>query len=538
MTTAVNPDQAAPPAAQTAQGRYEQLATDRTVYLTRARAAAELTIPSLIPPEGASGATDLPQPYQSVGARGVNNLSAKLLLALFPPGASWFRLSADQKAIQELAAAGQIPPEEVVAEIDNALGAVERQVLQRFNTGNIRASLFEAFKHLLVAGNALVVLKDTGLKLFPLTQYVVKRDLEGNVLEILTKESLSRKSLPNEAQTLLVEKGDSPDDPTATVDLYTWVVRKSDGSWRVHQEVSGHLIESTRGSYPKGKCPWLPVRWTRTAGEDYGRAMCDEYGGDLLSLDALSQVLAEGGMAMAKLLFLVDPSAILTRRQLEEAKNLDVIEGNARDVSVLQADKAMDLSVAKAQADKIEQRLEQAFLLTSSIQRNAERVTAEEIRLMAGELEQALGGVYSMFAEELQAPIVSRLIFQMQRAKEIPRFPDKTVSPQIVTGLEGLGRTSDLQKLDSLVAGLAQLFGPEAVAEYVSVGAYAERRATALGIDVAGVIRSEGQVAERRAQVAQQQATEKLGPEMIRSQTAQSIAAADREAESAASTTP
>ena len=53
-----------------------------------------------------------------------------------------------------------------------------------------------------------------------------------------------------------------------------------------------------------------------------------------------------------------------------------------------------DFRIAYDTMQRIETRLEHAFLLNASVQRQAERVTAEEIRFMAEALEQSLGGIY------------------------------------------------------------------------------------------------------------------------------------------------
>jgi hypothetical protein len=85
-----------------------------------------------------------------------------------------------------------------------------------------------------------------------------------------------------------------------------------------------------------------------------------------------------------------------------------------------------------------------AFLLNSAIQRNAERVTAEEIRYMAQELEAALGGIYSTLSQEFQLPFVTRVMFQMERQKKLPVLPEGLVKPAIITGVEALGRGNDV----------------------------------------------------------------------------------------------
>ena len=58
--------------------------------------------------------------------------------------------------------------------------------------------------------------------------------------------------------------------------------------------------------------------------------------------------------------------------------------------------------------------------MNESVQRDAERVTAEEIRLMAEQLESGLAGVYSMLSQELQLPLIKRVLFLMEQAGEIP----------------------------------------------------------------------------------------------------------------------
>ena len=83
-------------------GRYTALEVFRAGPLLRARDCAALTIPSLLPPAGATQATTLDTPWQSLGARGTNNLASKLLLALFPPNSPFFRQKIDDKTIMEL----------------------------------------------------------------------------------------------------------------------------------------------------------------------------------------------------------------------------------------------------------------------------------------------------------------------------------------------------------------------------------------------------------------------------------------------------
>jgi hypothetical protein len=165
---------------------------------------------------------------------------------------------------------------------------------------------------------------------------------------------------------------------------------------------------------------------------------------------------------------------------------------------------------------RIEERMGHAFLLTSGVVRNAERVTAEEIRMLGQELEAAIGGLYSLLSSEMQLPMVNRLMSIMNKNKSLPKLPEKVVNPVIITGVEALGRGNDLQKLDMFLAGASQVVGPQAIQQFVNIDEYFERRATALGIKTAGLIKDQEQMQAEMQQAQQMQMAEKLGPAGIK----------------------
>jgi hypothetical protein len=495
----------------TASSRYRQLETSRTSVLDRARDAAKLTIPSLMPPSGHSETSKLPTPFQGIGARGVNNLASKLLLALLPPNSPFFRLAIDDFTLVQLT--GQ---EGMRAEVEKALNQIERSVMGEIEAAAIRVSAFEALKQLLVAGNVLLYLPpDGGMRVFKLDQFVVKRDPMGNVLEIVVKEKVSPDVLPPELVGRL--KGKATEQATSkapekTVELYTHIVRQND-KWTVRQEVKGETVPGSKGTYPLDKSPWIVLRFTKIDGEDYGRGYVEEYYGDLASLEALTQAIVEGSAAAAKVLFLVNPNGTTSPKTLAEAPSGAIRSGNAQDVTVLQLEKYGDFRIAYETIQMISQRLSFAFLLNTAIQRAGERVTAEEIRYMAGELEDALGGVYSILSQEFQLPLVNRIMFQMERQGRLPVLPKGVVRPTITTGLEALGRGHDLNKLDVFLQRIVQL-GPEGL-QRLNMGDLILRVGTSLGIDMAGLIKSDEQIAMEMQQAQMQQMIEKLGPKAM-----------------------
>lgn len=501
-----------------ASKRYSELQTLRHPYLERARDNAKLTIPALLPPEGSSGSTELVKPYQSVGSQGTNNLSAKLLLALFPPNQSFFRLMVPPSA---MATAEGENPAALQSKIEEGLSKIEKEVLSDVETSTLRVTIGETLKNLIVTGNYLIrVLEDGTLKGHRMDRFVVKRDPAGNVTELIVHEKISASVLPESFLNAIKSKVDAArkTDANQVLDIYTWL-RREGGEYLVHQEVGGEVVPKSEGSYPKDACPFIPLRWVKSDGEDYGRSHVDDCYGDLRSLEGLSGAMTEAAAAASKVLFFVNPTGITRAADVTQAPNLGVIPGRAEDVTTLQVQKSSDLAVAFQQASNIERRLASAFLMTRSVQRNAERVTAEEIRLLASELEDALGGVYALLAQELQQPLVNSLMARLQRENRIPVLPDY-VKPAVVTGLPALGRNHELNRLMLFAEAVQGLLGPSAL-QVLNSDEAVRRVATALSIESKDLIKTKDEIAQEQANAQQTALVERLGPNVIQARAAQ-----------------
>ena len=211
-------------------------------------------------------------------------------------------------------------------------------------------------------------------------------------------------------------------------------------------------------------------------GEDYGRGHVEEHRGDLETPQKSSPKAIAGRNHSVRSGSLSGPPHSNTDpKDLEEAENLAIISGHRDDVTTLQVEKAADLRVALETCAMIVARLEQAFLLSTSVQRNAERVTAEEIRVVASELEDALGGVYSVLSQEFQYPLVRCLMHHLQKKRRLPHLPEKHVKPFITTGMEALGRGHDLNRLMTFGQIVQNTLGPEGFKRDPSHGVHQPR---------------------------------------------------------------
>ena len=78
----------------------------------------------------------------------------------------------------------------------------------------------------------------------------------------------------------------------------------------------------------------------------------------------------------------------------------------------------------------------------------------------------------------------------LQRNGQLPKLPKDLVRPQIVAGVNALGRGQDRESLIQFITTIAQTMGPEAIAKFIDPDEYIKRLATAQGIDVLNLVKS------------------------------------------------
>lgn len=503
-----------------AASRYEKFKSERQSYIDRAKLVCAVTIPSISPVELKTGAKELHYTSQGLGAHGTNNLASKLMLALLPLNTPFVRFYPSEDVQREIEEAEANTGEAIQSTIDKALAKQESKVREDVEISGDRVKFFAALKYILTGGNALIDTAYNQMRIFNLSSYVVKRDPRGHVLETITHERVAPAVIEEKDPELYEALLKDPDFLNAAkkddgeIDIYTHNQRKGN-KWEVYQEVCGKKVPSSHGSYPLESPRFIVLAPIRVDGEDYGRAYIEEFVGDLITLEFLTRSIKEGAEAAAKFLIFVNPNGVTVPEDLENGENGDVLIGDSNDVSSFQLDKYADFRVARETIESIERRLERSFLLNASARRDAERVTAEEIRFMATELEDVLGGFYSVMAEEFQRPYAHRKLAQLRRNGTLKNLPKNAIKLSVVTGIEALGRGHDRTRLVGFIKTLYDTMGGEAF-KRLNQDELIKRLATADGIDTEGLFMTEDQIKAEEQAMQQQQMAQQVTPEVIK----------------------
>lgn len=500
--------------------RYKQLTIDREPYLQRARRLASLTVPYLFREEGADGTQDTQVPWQSFGARCVNNLSSKLALVLFPPGLPFFLHKPAREAIKDLEKLPEDVRGQLKAQMAEALSTREQDIVECIAEDGDDAVQHRCSRSAVVGGNHCIQFYPEGtIRGIPLWNYVAVRDRSGNLLELIIRDPLAWETVPKDVQDLAVLNGydtkiNDKSKRCNPIDVYTSCCLK-DGEWYVFQEAFGMEVPNSRVEYTKEAFPFLPLTMILLDGEHYGRSFAEDFEGDLQTLDGLTQIITTGGAAMARLVTLVRPGGVTNKKMLAEAVNGAVITGDEADIGSVQSNKNGDYQFVFKLIEELKNDLAKSFLMNSAVQRSGERVTAEEIRYVSKELEDALGGVYANQIVMWQGPYARLKVQALERARRIVRLPKKSVKLTIITGSIALGRAAKAQTLKQFINDLVTILGPDAALRYINANTLISQLVASYGINAEGLVKNEQQMAEEAQQEQQSAISDKIAPAIV-----------------------
>jgi hypothetical protein len=489
-----------------ASGRWQQLNAKRQGFLTRCEKYASFTIPKLCLPVGYDqNSNELNHDFQAVGAQAVNHLANKIMLALFAPSRPFFRLDPDKELRDELTALGVDE-----AKLTEMLAQGEKAAIAELDRMSMRPKLYEALKHLIVTGNCMLILLGVP-RVIGIKNYVARRSQSGLLLEAIVADKLLFDELEPEVQAVCAKwvGVHNTDQTDREVTLYHWIRRMPNGDYHMTQWVDQNQLPAKfSGQWPAGDLPYRVLTWDLSDDAHYGTGLVEDYQGDFAGLSMLSKAQIMGAVLASEFRWLVNPGGLTRPEDFAESENGAAIPGGKDDVVLVQSNKSADLAVTQAVGQEYIQRIGRGFLLGSAVTRDAERVTAEEIRMQAVELETSLGGAYSRLAVDFQIPIAYWLMNLIGLT-----LGQKGLKPSIVTGLDALSRSGDLEALKlwlADMAGLATL--PEALQGTLKMDRIAADLASARRISVSAYMKSpqelQAEMQQQQQAMAQSQATE------------------------------
>lgn len=119
---------------------------------------------------------------------------------------------------------------------------------------------------------------------------------------------------------------------------------------------------------------------------------------------------------------------------------------------------------------------------------------------MANDLEESLGGLYSIMSLELQRPLAHQLLNSSKVKVDI-----KLSDIVIVTGIDALGRNVELDKILQFTQIIQGMGSPELILPKMKLDGFIKMIGNAISLDVSTLIKTDEELqAEQSAQQEQQ----------------------------------
>lgn len=419
---------------------------------------AYYTFPALWMPDGTENTNDVPHSYSALGPIAVNHLSNIVASVMFPTDHPFFIVEMTEEA--KLNAKQNMEADvyaEEIANVTEATAALEKVAAEKFNLVSFLPKAVEAVKNQIVLGNVLIFRQDDEERIiFGLKNYCVRRRLDTSPYEIMLREATRFGDLSDTDKQRLRMEGNKEFKDEDKVTHYThFYQKKKGGRWDTRYAVEG--VELPKGkSYIDVEFPCIVLAWSLASGEHYGRGLIEENRTVFHALDVSELAFLDMTAIVSDVKFFAKSGSMLDVSHLNQSARGSWHVGSKEDIGATNIQLANEMNAVQAAIDKWEKRISMTFMLTSSSIRDAERVTAEEIRLIARELNKAFGGLYSRLAVTWQAREANYLVHKLE-----PKLMKDHGGLKIraTTGYESLTREGRLASLVEALSDSAVLDG-------------------------------------------------------------------------------
>lgn len=416
---------------------WDELGIRKTRALERAREASFLSLPHLVPPDGV-----LPdditgqEASQSLVAHGVNEVANKFLMALFRPSRPFFRLEPTELGRKKFQEEFPGAPE---SDLISSLVAKEQEIMRRWASGEIFPQLLIALQHILVAGSCLILKDDPGISVIPIQDFSVKRSTSGTVIDLVYRETYDVREIPVEAIRTRYAASGSLQPREVTLYTHWTLAGPSDKpEYYLIQSVEDNVFYRSERPVKEEDLPWFIAGWIRPQGAQYHYGLMYQHIADIRAYELTSRAVLDCAAQVAEWRWLVDPAGQTRPKDLASSKRGAILPGRATDIALSPGGDPAVFGALDTVLQRYENRLGRVFILQGASIRDSERTTAEEIRLVAQELETQYSGAYSSLALQMQLPLAR---WEMRK---VDTGEDGSVEAKIITGIDVLSRASDL----------------------------------------------------------------------------------------------
>lgn len=437
--------------------------------------------------------------FDDTAVVGVQEFASRMIQGIVPDNARWIRLEPAPAAIGQMSDAQ-------IKEIQAGLDEVTDYTFEIIHNSNFSQEAHEGFLDLAIGTASMTVEEGDSFNpikfnTVPLHQVSLeagpydsvagqfrKRKVRVDQIKVIwpeakLNETLKRMTMSKPEEEVMVSEYTYRDWSRPQEFVYYYVVFLSREKHELYSEVYEGL----------GSSPWINYRWSKVAGEVYGRGPVYNGLAAIKTANLTVQLILENAELALSGVWQGDDDGVLN------PANIRMIPGTviprspgSRGLEALQFPGSFDVS--QLVLSEMRHNINKALYNETLGRREGTPISATEVAERMAELSRQLGSTYGRLQAEFVFPVIRRVLYllKQQGRVEIPQVDGREIKIRAVSPMMRAQRNEDIAQHINFASVIGQLFGPQLVQTIINPTKYAEQLSRWYEIDQ-GLLRDEAE---------------------------------------------
>ena len=495
--------------------RYETAKQHRSSWESHWKECYEYALPQReVFNETAEGSKKNTKIYDSTALIGTQRFASRLQSTLVPPFKKWAKLSA-----------GTGIPKEAQGKIDKQLEEVTDTLFSFINQSNLATEAHEAFLDLAVGTGALLLDEGDGDDLLkftavPLKELLVEDGPHGTIETVFRLHKHPARNIKQvwpkgKCSTAVMEMmEDKPDELVAIIEATVYNPSKKIYEYVIIEENTKHVIFEDYFEVS----PWIVFRWSKVAGERYGRGPIMTALPDIKTANQVVKFVLKNAEKEIVGVYTAVDDGVLNPWTVNIKSGAVIPVAAEGSLSPLQS--GGNFNVSELILQDLRENIKKALFHDQLGPMEGPTKSATEVSIRQQELMSDIGSSFGRLQMEFINKLIKRAIDILQRNGKVApiKVGNQLVNIKVISPLAQQQDMDEVNKLAQFVQ-FASMVGEDALRIGLDLEAFPEHIAKLLGVDPELVRDKEEREAmkqqmQEEAQMAQAAEAAAQNPEM------------------------
>lgn len=403
--------------------------------------------------------------FDETAVVGVTEFAAELQSSLIPPFARWANLVSGTDVEDEIEK----------EEINEELQKVTETVFEHIANSNFDQEVNEALHDLAVGTGIMHVTEGDSIdpirfQAIPLTEIAIEDGPDGLIDDVHYRKMVKVEHLPimfPDMDKLTWEQLQSKNATDDTIEIIQSTMRDRTAPNVRNWDYCAH-IPSIEHSLAKeryegrGSNPWILFRWSKAAGESYGRGPVINALPAIRTCNLVVQLILENADMAVTGMWQADDDGVINPDSINLRPGIIIPRAPGSRIDPLQTPARFD--VGQLVLDDMRHNIKRA-LYNQQLGRphEATPMSATEVAERMAQLAQEIGPAFGRLMKELVEPVIQRVVYILKKKGliEIPTIDGKQIKLISQSPLAAAQRMQDVTNMDTFMQRLVGIFGPQ-----------------------------------------------------------------------------